>query len=202
MQDALYEFLILNRKLGLPGVGTISLHQNPAQLDFGNKQFIPPGFSFQLENSNDRPSKKLFEWLAASLGFQEWDAIKAVNDFSFTLKEKISSSGNMNWEKVGTFRRDDKGNLVLDAESISFETPVVAEKVMREKAEHTVLVGVQEKTSAEMEEYFAEETTRRDYGWMIAVILAVVSVMFIGWYFSEKGLSPASAGNRSYIKSN
>ena len=37
------------------------------------------------------------------------------------------------------------------------DQPVHAEKVIREKFEHTVLVGEQEKSSVEMVEYFAEE---------------------------------------------
>jgi hypothetical protein len=74
--------------------------------------------------------------------------------------------------------------------------------VIRVKAEHTVLVGEQEKTSLQMEEYFAESRPGKSYLWLIAVILTVLSVMFIGWYFSEKGFSHSSAGNQSVIKSN
>jgi nitrogen regulatory protein PII-like uncharacterized protein len=202
MQDALYEFLILNRKLSLPGVGTICLKQNAAKLDFGNKQFTPPSYFFALETERDQPSKKMFEWLATSRNISEWDAVKAINEFSFSLKDKIASAGTMSWDNVGIFSRDEKGSLMLESSPLSFETPVAAEKVIREKAEHTVMVGVEEKTVAEMEEYFAEDTTKRDYGWVIAVILAVISVMFVGWYFSQNGFLPSSAGNKTFIKSN
>ena len=107
-------------------------------------------------------------------------------------------------EKVGVFRRDNQGNLALDQQTIFLpsEQPVTAEKVIRVKAEHTVLVGEQEKTSLQMEKYFAETQRKKNYMWLIALILTVLSVMFIGWYFSEKGFSPSSAGNQSVIKSN
>ena len=203
MQNTLYEFLLLNKKLSLPGIGTISLCKNSAQLDFMNKQFTAPGFYFTIESRNDKPSKKLFEWLASSRGISEWDAIRSVNDFSFALKNKLSETGEVNWENVGVIRRDNNGDLKLQSKEILLqsEVPVIAEKVFREKAEQTVLVGEQEKTAVEMEEYFAENTGKRNYTWLIAVVLIVLAFMFIGWYFSENGFSTTSAGNQSFIKS-
>jgi len=203
MQNTLYEFLVLNKKLCLPGIGTIRVKQNSSQLDFTNKQFTSPSFYFTLEPQNDKPSKKLFEWLSLTLGISEWDAIKSVNDFSLSLKNKISDTGEMNWENVGVISRDNSGNLKLDSGTITsaYGQPVIAEKVIREKAEHTVLVGEQEKSVVEMEVYFADHASKKNYTWVIAVILTVLAVMFIGWHFSEKGFVPSSAGNTSVIKS-
>jgi len=204
MQDTLYEFLLLNKKLSLPGIGTISLCHVPAQHDFPNKQFVAPTSFFSIDPRNDKPSKKLFDWLSSSLNITEWEAIKSVNDFSFDLKKKLSEKGEVNWENVGMIRRNDNGDLKLDQQNLLLqsEQPVAAEKVIRVKAEHSVLVGEQEKTSVEMEEYFSGSPARKNYTWLIAVILTALAVMFIGWYFSEKGFSTSSAGNQTVIKSN
>lgn len=204
MQDSLYEFLLLYKKISLPGIGTISLCQTPAQHDYANKQFTAPTSFFAIDPGNDKPSKKLFDWLSSSLNITEWEAIRSVNDFSFDLKKKISEKGEASWEKIGVIRRDDKGDLKLDAQNILLlsEPPVTAEKVIRVKAEHIVLVGEKEKTSVEMEEYLAESPAKKNYSWLIAVILVILAVMFIGWYFSEKGFSTSAAGNQSVIKSN
>jgi len=204
MQDILYEFLLLHKKLSLPGIGTIALCKLSAQHDLPNKQFTAPSFYFTIESRNDKPSKKLFDWLSSSFGITEWDAIRSINDFSFDLKKKLSENGEVAWANVGMIRRDNNGDLKIDQQSISLqsEQPITAEKVIRLKAEHTVLVGEQEKTSVEMEEYFSGSPARKNYSWLIAVILTVLAVMFIGWYFSEKGFSPSSAGNQTVIKSN
>ncbi|HJS54092.1 MAG TPA: hypothetical protein VJ765_06090 [Chitinophagaceae bacterium] len=203
MQDELYEFLILNKKLSLPGIGTICLLQSPPQLDFANKELSPRSYYFTIESASDQPSKKLFDWLASAIGIAEWDAIKLINEFSFTLKKNLSESGEVNWENIGTIRRDDKGQLKLDSQTIVLqsERPVPAEKVIREKVQHTLLVGEKEKSSAEMEEYFAGVPATRNYTWLIAIVLTIISIMFIGWHFSEKGFAPSSAGNQSVIKS-
>lgn len=204
MQDTLYEFLLLNRKLSLPGIGTISLCHSSAQHDISNKQFTAPSFYFTIESRNDMPSKKLFDWLSSSLGIGEWDAIRSVNDFSFALKERLSENGEAKWENVGVIRRDNNGDLKIDQQNILLQSgpPVAAEKVIREKAEHIVLVGEKEKTSVEMEEYFAGSPAKKNYSWLIAVIIMVLAVIFIGWYFSEKGFLTSAAGNQSVIKSN
>jgi len=204
MQDTLYEFLLLNKKLSLPGIGTISVCQSSAQHDFSDKQFIAPSFYFTIESRNDKPSKKLFDWLSSSLGITEWDAIRSINDFSFVLRQKLSERGEASWENVGMIRRDNNGDLKLEGQNILLqsEQPVVAEKVIRVKAEHIVLVGEKEKTSVEMEEYFAGSPAKKNYSWLIAIILTLLAVTFIGWYFSEKGFLTSSAGNQSVIKSN
>ena len=130
MQDSLYEFLLLNKKISLPGIGTISLCQAPAQHDFPNTQFIAPASFFTIDPKNDKPSKKLFDWLSSSLNITEWDAIKSVNDFSFDLKKKLSEFGEVNWEKIGVLRRNDIGDLKLEPQNVSLqsEPAVAAEK--------------------------------------------------------------------------
>ena len=186
----------------MPGIGTIYIRQESSQLDITNRQFTSPSFSYSLDARKDTPSKQLFEWLSASLGITEWDAIKAVNDFSVAFKNELSEKKQVAWEKVGTFRNDGAGNLRLDAEtSTRGEQSVIAEKVIRQKAEHTILVGEQERSAAEMEEYFAETPAKRNYTSLIAAILVVIAIIFIGWYFSEKGFTPAAAGNNSVLKS-
>ena len=115
MYNTLYQYLILYKQLSLQGVGTISLQRNSSQLDFANKTFSAPTYSFVINNKNDKPSKKLFDWLSLIMGVSEWDAIKMVNDFSFDLKNKISSGDETSWDKIGVLRREETGNIVLES---------------------------------------------------------------------------------------
>ena len=86
MYDTLYRYLIFNKQVSLPGVGTISLQRNAARHSIADKIFTAPEYSFVIDNSNDRPSRKLFDWLSLAMGVSEWDAVRMVNDFSFDLK--------------------------------------------------------------------------------------------------------------------
>jgi len=207
MYDTLYKYLIFNRQVSLPGVGTISLQRNAARHSIADKIFTAPEYSFVIDNSNDKPSKKLFDWLSLVLGVSEWDAVRMVNDFSFDLKNNISSGSAVKWDNVGVLRRNDTGSIVLDPFTFELdnEEPVTAEKVIREKVEHTMLVGERERTSSEMEVILLTETEKeksREWGWVIAIVLVVLSVMFIGLYFSERGLLPSSSGNQVKVQKN
>lgn len=201
MQQILYEYLVLHHQLPLPGIGTIYLKWQSSSLDIGNKQFLPPVYYYTLETSQDKASKKLYDWMESVAGFDEWDAIKKINEFVFDVKSKISSQGEMIWENVGIIKRNEAGSLELVSSEnfVPALSPVMAEKVTRENVQHTILVGEQEKSSAEMETLLAVTSPSKDVSWVVAVILAVISFMFIGWYFSEKGFSTTSTGNQSII---
>lgn len=201
MRNALYQYLILNGQLSLPGIGTFRLQKTSSEYNFGEKIFTAPIYTLGMDPHEERSSKKLYDWLSGTLRIPVWDAIRLVNDFSFDLKNKIAAEGKAVLFDVGFLHRDEKGNIVLDAKVISPESEksVPAEKVVREKAEHTVLVGETEKTSFEMEELLAESAPRKDVSWIIAWTLAGLTVLFLGWYFSQQGLHPAAAGNQSVI---
>ena len=207
MYDTLYRYLIFNKQVSLPGLGTISLQRSAARHSIADKIFTAPEYSFVIDSSNDRPSRNLFEWLSIVMGVSEWDAVRMVNDFSFDLKNNISSGSAVKWDNVGVLHRDETGSIVLDPFifDLDNEEPVVAEKVIREKAEHTMLVGERERTSSEMEVILLTDTgkeKRREWGWIIAIVLVVLSVMFIGLYFSERGLMPTSSGNQVKVHKN
>lgn len=202
MYNILYEFLILNKQLSLPGIGTIHLKRTSSVFDFGSKIFTAPAYVFTLENEDQHPSRKLFEWLSAVKKVSEWEAIKLVNDFSFTMKNIISDAGEASWENVGKFLRDEAGHIVLETaiREPECELPVEAEKIIREKAEHTMRVGESERTVIEMEELLTQSPVKKDAGWIIAIVITILSIMLLGIYFSQMGLDPSSAGNQHIIQ--
>lgn len=202
MQKIFYEYLILYRQMSLPGMGTVCLEQIPAKLDFANKQILPPSFFYKLDSRRDQTDRKFLEWIAASFGISDWEAIKSLNEFSFALKDKIAAEGKAVWEDVGSFSRDERGNLLLESATVNLagEQPIPADKVIREHAEHVLLVGEQEKSSLEMEAFFTAEKTKPDYAWLVALILTALSVLFAGWYLSGKGFAASATGNQSILK--
>lgn len=200
MYDTLYQYLIFNRQLSLPGIGTIHLQRLPAQFDYTSSMLLPPRYSCRIDTGNDKPSKKLFDWLSGSLGITEWDAIRMVNDFSFELKKNIGAAREIRWERVGVIRRNETGSIVIEPEEMIVEQPVPVAKLSHDRTEHKVVAGGIEKIPAEMEKTFAAKEVKRDYGWIVALILTVAALMFAGWYFSEKGMNPPAAGNQSVIK--
>lgn len=201
MYQELYQFLLQHKQLPVPGIGTFLLERKPAVIDFPNKLILPPQYAVALETEHSSPCKKHFYcWLSKLLGMSDREAIVRFNDFAFDLKKQVSNGDTIQWDGVGTISKG-FGDQVkfVPADAVTIEKPVTAEKVIREKAEHTVRVGEDERTAAEMTEMLNRPVEKKSNWWITAVGLMILAIMFIGWYLSEHGLDVTSTGNAAKL---
>lgn len=197
MYDKLYQYLLQHKELPVPGIGTFLLERKPAEGDFPSKQIKAPSYSIALQAASQVPGKGFFNWLAGALGITDREAIFRFNDFAFDMRRQISDGSIINWNAVGILNRGLAGDVKFTP-SISemvFEKPVTAEKVIRERAEHMVRVGEDEKTSVEMTEMLSYKEEKKSYWWAYALAVALLATIFIGWYLSENGVDIFSIAN-------
>ena len=196
MYTELYQYLIQHKQLSVPGIGTFLLERRPAAVNFPERKIEPPAYGVSLQTVSKSPSRNFFIWLGAVLQVSDRDAVIRFNDFVFDLKRQLSGGNIVNWNGIGQLSKGLGGDIkFIPQEKRSLESSVVAEKVMREKAEHMVRVGEDEKTSAEMTELLSHTEKKKSYWWAYALVVALLSVMFIGWAFSENGISMSSTSN-------
>ena len=221
MYELLYKFLVKYRALDLPGIGTMTLRVQPAQSRFVEQSFLPPKYHVGFEQDaaaadvdaheqttltqkRIAPSRKLFSWIAANYGVSEREAIVRFNDFAFELRKQLDAGKKIIWTGIGILERDPGGEIKFEADKkgLPWLQQTVAKKVIRENAEHTMLVGETEKTSAQMNEILLNPKSVRDkrvywWVWPLAVIIAIF--IFLGWYFSEHGISGNATGNNHRV---
>ena len=197
MYEELYRYFIQHKKLAVPGVGTFLLERKPAVSDFVNKQINPPFYSVTLQSVVDPPSILFFKWLANALHISDHDAIIRFNDFVFDFKKQINDGSTIEWHAMGAISKGLAGEMEFEpAIRSALEKPVVAEKVIREKSEHMVRVGEDQKTSAEMTEMLnLPETKKTSRWWITALVAGLPALLFIGWYFYEYGVDVSSTAN-------
>jgi hypothetical protein len=196
MYETLYQYFIQHKKLAIPGVGTFLLERKPAEADFVNKQIHPPQYLIALKTVADTATLNFFKWLSESLHIPDRDTIIQFNDFSFNLKKQISDGDTVEWHGVGTLSKDLAGEIkFIPAPVPAIENPVAAEKVIREKAEHMVRVGEDQKTSAEMTEMLNQSEVKKSLWWVAAFVIGLLALGFIGWYFFEHGVDVSSTAN-------
>ena len=198
MYDKLYQYLLQHKELPVPGIGTFLLERVPAEIDFPSRKINPPSYAVSLQPASHVPGKNFFYWLAQSLGISDREAIFRFNDFAFDIKKQISDGTIINWNGVGTLNKGLGGDVKFTASTtaVALLAPVAADKVIREKAEHMVRVGEDEKTSAEMTEMLNQQEEKKSYWWAYAMAVGLLATIFIGWYFSENGLEISSMANR------
>lgn len=201
MYAELYQFLIQHKQLPVPGIGTFLLERKPATSDFYNRKIDPPAYSIGFQTVAISPSRKFFTWLANALNISDREAIIHFNNFVFEMKNKISAGDIINWNGVGSLKKSLAGEIkFIPADMRSFfDQPVIAEKMIREKAEHTIRVGENERTSTQMTEFLNQPVDKRSYWWDLALVITLVAAMFIGWYFSEHELNPSAAANQKKL---
>lgn len=196
MYTELFQYLIQHKQLHVPGIGTFLLERKPATTNFPERKIEAPAYSFSLQPGGSSASKKFFTWLGNVLQVSERDAVIKFNDFAFELKRQVAAGEIITWNGVGHLSKGLAGDIkFVPGEYSSVELPVAAEKVMRGKAEHMVRVGENEKTSAEMTELLNQPDEEKSYWWAYALLVAALSVIFIGWYFSENGVGLSSTSN-------
>ena len=201
MYQELYEYLILNKQLNVPGFGTFLLERKPAGTDVVHRQISPPVYTISLLQNQGSPTKKFFYWLAERLKIHYHEAIVRFNGFTYELKNQVLTGQTIKWDHVGTLSRTIAGEIRFDSSltGYNFDPPVSAARIIREKAIHTVRVGEEEKTSVEMSEWLHPEEERKTFWWAPALIAAIILVLVVGIYFSQKGIHPSSTGNQQKL---
>ena len=201
MYSQLYQYLIQHKQLPVPGIGTFLLERKSAEIDFFNKKIDPPSYTVALDPGSHLPGQHFFEWLANGLGISDREAIFRFNDFAFDMRRQISDGSVINWNGVGTLNRGLAGDVKFTSSvcELVVEKPVTAEKIIRGNAEHKVRVGEDERTSVEMTEMLSHKEEKKSYWWTYALAIALIAIVFIGWYLSKNGLDVSSIANKQKL---
>ncbi|MDR3714531.1 MAG: hypothetical protein P4L51_17090 [Puia sp.] len=190
MFRVLNAYLFQHRSISVPGLGTIYLETHPANVDVARRVMLPPLYHFRFDKYFDAPDKEFFSYIANQQNLLDYEAIKWYNEFSYDLRNQIRLDEQVEWEGVGTLKKDVSGNIVLESvhDGLPFMEAVPAIRVNRQNAQHTLLVGDQERTNFEMNEILADEHGRkRKYWWIVAIVLAILALGVLGWHFYNNG---------------
>lgn len=201
MYQHLYEYLILHKQLNVPGIGTFLVERKPAETEFTHKQINPSAYSIILQQGNAAPSKRFFNWLSGQLNLSYHEAIVQFNGFAIDLKNHVLSGNKIIWDDIGMLSKGMAGEIRFESalKDYRFESRVSAIRVIREKAVHSVRVGEEEKTSAEMSEWLNPAEVGKSYWWAPALIVAILLIIVAGIYFSQMGWKPSSAANQQKL---
>jgi hypothetical protein len=192
MEQNIASYLFRNKYCVLPGIGKLTLVTTPAETDFVNAQINAP--------------TQAIIFSAEDKGTSVFNELSAVSEH---LKMMLDSKKTVLLNGIGTFSKDDNGNIHFTAIQInqSLTTPVKVERVIHEHSEHTMLVGDKETTNVVMTEYFSDAPAKKDRWWIGAIIIAVIAIVILIIHFSQDGnssgniilLQPASTDSTYHL---
>jgi hypothetical protein len=111
MIDILHRFLLQNRSISIPGLGTLHAERIPAQLSKDASQINPPGYSFRFDKYFDAPDKAFFVYLSGKQGVPEYESMRIYNQFAQDFRSAIMLEERAEWPGIGYFRKNLSGEV-------------------------------------------------------------------------------------------
>lgn len=196
MVDLIVRFLSTHKRVSLKGIGSFSVEQLPARLDFPNRLLHAP--ETILHYTSDSEEDTTFdEWLMRELR-QPSDEIKIQRqNFTDEFKRILNNRNEVELAGIGRFTKEE--NQLIHFTS-AFETivgmPVVAEKIIRKNTQHSIRVGEEEKTNVEMEELLLRKNRKPlNLWWLIAIALFVSAIVAILLFATNHSQQWSKQGN-------
>lgn len=179
--DLLHRYFALHRNVILPGIGSFTAETQHAKLDFVEKTLHPPVHLIRYD-VYDTPEDSFYIFLARETG--EPDPVDHFKSFARGLKDRLEEDHIVTLPGIGILTKNGFGySFVADNSVQTFFPTLVAERALRQNAEHMVKVGEDERTSTEMHEHFKQRRFNEDRWHIAAMILGAIGIVAIAFYY-------------------
>lgn len=169
MDEYLYKYLVLHRKLSIPQLGILTLDNEPARYNEASGQLFPPKPLIVFEeNTASAPDRSFFEFLAEEMGADDETVTKSFNEFSDQLCKDIREQHAAVLKELGRFEKRDEGTVLFTPEV----TVLDLFPIIRVQADKEVLEVVVETTNEP-----------DDYWWYYAIILLIIGAGALIYYY-------------------
>lgn len=197
MLSSLTSYLIQNRQVFIPHIGKFELYYKPATLDFANRLIYPPVNEVRFSEKGSLQQDQL-SFLKEDLQTDIASLEEKLKTFGQSLRTSITYS-SFDWQGLGELKYIND-QLVFHPHDESYFQPVPANKVIRENAHHSVLVGEKEMHSGDTS-YINPETKviSPSIPVIIGWIIAVLAIAFIGYYLYKNNFHTFSSGTKQKI---
>lgn len=191
MHQILYKYLILNKQLSLPEVGTFFLDEIPAQLDIPNNLIHAPSSMVRYKPGLAKADKHFFNFIAKELTIDETEAIQAFHDFMLKAKQGMSGEHGFVIKGLGSIKKDHHGKTIFLAERQSHDLlPQVSLEGLFARPKQMETLAKKEddnpdKLDKEVETMVQKELEKdeEDYWWIYAIILLLLGVGALLYYY-------------------
>lgn len=186
MQQYLYKFLVLYRKLCIPGLGCFSIINDSSLIDETNGLIFPPKpmIHFNLNESAEMDSQ-LPQFLTEEMNIDEELAIKEFQDFSSLFSRNLQDQNIAILSGVGRLNKGSNGIIRFTAETnlLEFLPPIDIErniKVLTKKITKAKIIEDPEVNELLNTEEFNPKA--KDYWWIYALGLTLIGLVALLMY--------------------
>ena len=195
MLGSITKYLLQNRSVCIPHVGTFEIIQEGPHWDVTEKLFTAPSFKVK-HSSFEHITDHQTLYLSANDHTEKNETLKALVKFGDQMRNRIEREP-FEWNGFGKLSFN-SSVIVFEPYSIGISglKEVPAERVVRENVMHHVLVGDQQMTSEQVTEALHQPAKKRPIAITIAWIVLVLALITIAVILYLNRFAPQGAGLR------
>jgi nucleoid DNA-binding protein len=176
--ELIQKYILQHQSVTIEGWGCLRLEKEQALIDFPNKKIQPPGFTLVFNHMESGNNNSFINWVADDLKVRPDEAAQKVHVFVEQFN-KVITSKTITWKGWGSFEK--KGLRILftpSFEPVLNANEVSAERVIRVGAGHQVLVGTDERTSAQMEAILHSPISKKKHlVWILPLLFTLAGII-------------------------
>lgn len=181
----LYQYLLSNKILLIPKIGTFSLSNVGARYDYPTQTLQTPfmDFTFQGNVNSKKNDQHLYNFLGNTWKDGGASAEQEIDDFAERLLHSLQTDGVVPLDGIGKLRYINNKIILESSYNPKDYFPDQATlPVKRENANTVILSGDTEYTKKEMESIL-DTTPKSKNGWMYLLIAIVILGVAAGVYY-------------------
>jgi len=183
--NVLSHYLLTFHRLPMPGIGTLILKKQSARLQILEKQIDAGGYVIEW-TSEAVQDAHIISWLAGQMNMSVAASAESFQSYIDKLINVLNLEKKFEWGSWGTLEKKGEGQMFFNGAVIHVPgyAPVPAEKVVRKKSDHSVLVGDQTFSADDMQEKLQKSMVKVRHHWIIiTVALLVMAVLTMIYLF-------------------
>ncbi len=181
MYPLVYKYLMLNKKVSVPGIGNFSIDTKPAFIEHGNL-LQPPVSNIQFKAETALADRNFYEFIASEMHIEDVDAIKQFHEFSYELRGSASYADGLQFPGIGTLKKQSNGSFLFEEEqnTVDFYKPFTIKETVEAEKIVAAEIPTIEPDYSNLELTPTDEADQpRDLWWVYAIALAVIGIAAI-----------------------
>lgn len=177
----------------MPGVGIFTVTKKKAQYNADSGLFSAPLCEVNFAEGNALADKKFYNFLKNEHQIDEVTAIRQFNEFSCVLWEQLHAKKVVDFPAIGSLVINKEGTLIFQPEESDLElfSDIAIKQALRDQTESVLPKVELEQTKIKEPVEKVNVITRdqtdfppKNYWWLVAIGLAVISIVAIVYYYS------------------
>src|SRR3954466_3032875 len=111
MLQLLYKYLILCKRVSVPGIGVFYIDRHAGSLDFANKELASPTLKIAFSHVFATTEKSFYRFVASQRRVEEDEASKYVSEFTSTLEQSLAINRRLHLPGIGLLTQTEAGDL-------------------------------------------------------------------------------------------